>query len=231
MKEHDFEQLKNSWNMFGKMEPYWSVLTNDKFKNQYLNQQSLDDFYNSGEYHVQYFEKILNQYGSKLKDKIVFDFGCGVGRITKHVVNIAKKVYGLDISEEHLNIAKKNIPEAEFLLVNNYRKLPTNDIKADVIYSILTLQHNRPILIKLWTALLLQSLAESGIALLHVPYKINQYIAHSDQSQRMEMHFLNQNSMRKIVQSCNCNILSIIDTDYCGHDIFNCIYVIKKNDT
>lgn len=228
MKKNDFNQLKTSWGTFGKTEPFWGVLTHENFKQHSLNESELSKFYQSGKHEIDKLEKILNQHQSTFRDKIVLDFGCGVGRLTKPCSEICKKIYGLDIGQSYLDIAKKTVPSGDFFLVDSYNSLPKEVNNIDIIYSLITLQHNRPILMKLYIFLLLKSLAKSGIALLHIPYKIQGYTAYNDQISRMEMHFLNKDQVAQIVKSSSCMILSTIETDYCGKDISNCIYVIKK---
>jgi SAM-dependent methyltransferase len=227
MKNTDLIQLKQSWTYFGKTEPYWSVLTHDKFRKGNLNENSIEEFYRSGEKTINEFEKILNTYQSTFNDKIVFEFGCGVGRLVKPISKFCKKIYGLDISQPHLDIAKIMIPEAEFFLVDNYKMLPTN-ICPDIIYSVMALQHNRPRLMRICIFLLLKSLKNGGIALLHIPYKIENYINYTDVSNRMEMHFLSKNDVKKIIGQCSCEILTTIETHSCGQGNLDCIYVIRK---
>lgn len=228
MKKNDFNQLKTSWSTFGKTEPFWGVLTHENFKQHNLNESELSKFYDSGKTTISEFEKILNKHQSTFVDKIVLDFGCGVGRLTKPCAEICKKIYGLDISQPYLDIAKKNVPNGEFFLVNDFNALPNLPSNPDVIYSLITLQHNRPALMRLYIFLLLKALAENGIALLHIPYKLANYIPYDDDTQRMEMHFLEKDDVKKLVKTAKCQVLSILETDCVGLHNSSCIYVIKK---
>jgi SAM-dependent methyltransferase len=228
MKKNDFDQLKNSWNTYGKTEPFWGVITHNNFKQHNLNESELSKFYQSGKNTIDKLEKILNQHQSTFENKLVLDFGCGVGRLTKPCLEICKKIYGLDISQSYLDIAKKTVPNGEFFLVDDFNKLPNLPSNPDIIYSMITLQHNRPVLMKLYLFLLLKSLNKDGIALLHIPYKINNYIPYQDNHHRMEMHFLEKSDVRKLVNTVNCQISDIVETNGCGENIFDCIYVIKK---
>lgn len=66
------------------------------------------------------------------KEYKLLDFGCGSGVSTKIISDFMKniglnvKVFGLDINEENLKIARKNVPEGTFSLIkkNNF----SNDI-------------------------------------------------------------------------------------------------------
>jgi hypothetical protein len=83
-------------------------------------------------------------------------------------------------------------------------------------------------LMKIYVFLLLKLLNKDGIALLHIPYKINDYISHQDNHHRMEMHFLEKSDVRKLVNTVGCEILDIVETKYCGENNSDCIYVIRK---
>ncbi len=83
----------------------------------------------------------------KKKVKRILDLGCGSGR---HVVYFAKKgfeVYGIDIAEEGIKIAKKWLKEKELkakLRVGDiYKKLPYKSNFFDAIICIRTLNHGK----------------------------------------------------------------------------------------
>lgn len=100
------------------------------------------DYWLSGEEHYNQFIKnddVIKQLGS-FSDKTCLDYGCGIGRITKYIANDFKKVYGLDISEEALKLAKQNVTNqnVKFIKADLRKKL---DIKADLIFSSMVLQH------------------------------------------------------------------------------------------
>lgn len=79
--------------------------------------------------------------------KRVLDLGCGSGR---HLIYLVKKgfdVYGFDISEYGIKIArdwlKKEKLRANFKIGNIYKKLPYKDNFFDALISTQTLHHNR----------------------------------------------------------------------------------------
>jgi cyclopropane fatty-acyl-phospholipid synthase-like methyltransferase len=227
----DFLQLKNSWKQFGSTEPFWSVLTNEIFKSNNFTENNKEYFFQSGQNEVAKLEKILNEHQTTFKNKVCLDFGCGVGRLTKHLVPLCSEIYGFDISEQHLKIAKENAPGAKFYLVENFDKFPKIDYRPDIIFSVMALQHNRPELIKNYTKLLLEMLNSEGLALLHIPYSIENYVAYNDNLNRMEMHGLSKKEFISLVKEHSCSVESIIETKYCGNTISDCIYVIRKKNT
>jgi ubiquinone/menaquinone biosynthesis C-methylase UbiE len=224
----NFGQLQTTWNNFGEVEPFWSVLTNPEYGYNNINEDLIKNFYDTGIGTVDFMETILQENGYTFNNKIVLDFGCGVGRLTKACLNLASECYGMDISENHLNVARKNVPEAQYFLVEDYNQLPKLPNNPDIIISIMVLQHVRPDLIEHYINLLLKTLNVNGVALLHIPYHINHYNNVHDQINVMEMHFVPKKHILKIVGNNKCKVLGIQELDFCGGGIKNCIYVIKK---
>jgi len=225
--KNQIEQLTNTWKNFGQSEPYWSVLTSKKYKTDSI-EKNLQDFFTTGKHQIDALEKILNNHNSSFKDKVCLDFGCGVGRLTKNVFPLCSEVFGVDISESHLALAKQNVPEATFYLIDKNNKFPELSKRPDIIFSLITLQHNRPELIKYYSSILLDILNPGGIALLHIPYKIKNYINYNDNVNRMEMHYILKKEFISLALKNHCSVESVIETNHCGEGINDCIYVVRK---
>jgi ubiquinone/menaquinone biosynthesis C-methylase UbiE len=87
--------------------------------------------------------KLFKKHGVKK----ILDLGCGSGR---HTIYFTKKdfdVYGIDIAEEGIKLAKewlaKENLKANFKISNIYRKLPYKDNFFDALISTATLHHER----------------------------------------------------------------------------------------
>jgi len=133
------------WERFGKEDPYFGVLTHEKFHKENLSTEIKDEFFTSGKSHV---ERVL----SVIKQKIVadfipqkvLDFGCGVGRLVIPFAQIAGEVTGVDVSDSMLAEAKKNCEDRNLKNVNFLKS--TDDMsnvmgKYNLIHSYIVFQH------------------------------------------------------------------------------------------
>lgn len=78
-----------------------------------------------------------------LKDKVVLDIACGEGYGSLILARKAKKVYGVDISEESILHAKENYScESIDFLLGDAAKIPLKDNSVDVVVSFETIEHH-----------------------------------------------------------------------------------------
>ncbi len=109
---------------------------------------------------------------------VVIDYGCGIGRVSKYVVDRAKQVIGLDINEDFIGKADKyvNKNNANFFVADSYDKKNC----ANFIYCLMVFQHNdsknRNIIINHIKKLL----KESGEAIIQFPKFESEYYKESD---------------------------------------------------
>ena len=73
----------------------------------------------------------------------ILDFGCGWGRLSKVLVEMGFRVYGVDISERAIREAIEYIPEANFQLFDNIL-IPIENESMDGVLSWTVLQHVPP---------------------------------------------------------------------------------------
>ena len=72
---------------------------------------------------------------------IILDLGCGAGKpIDRFFVNKGHKVIGIDISKKEIKLAKRNVPEAKYVLkdISNLRK---KEYQVDAVVSFYTIIH------------------------------------------------------------------------------------------
>lgn len=77
-----------------------------------------------------------------IKNKTVLDIACGTGYGTQMLADVAKKVYGIDVSKEAVEYANKNYPHKNVIYKQgDARKIPLDDKSVDVVVSLETIEH------------------------------------------------------------------------------------------
>ena len=134
-----------SWRKFGKTDPYFGVLTADRFRKENLDEAALRDFFASGEDHVAHILEISTRYvAPSLTMKSAVDFGCGVGRLVLPLARHFDHATGVDISEDYIaeamrNCAKHNIINIDF--VESVDQLTAQGRRFDLAHSCIVFNH------------------------------------------------------------------------------------------
>lgn len=163
-----------AWEKWGQKDPYFGVLTDDKFRSGNI-QQSKRQFFRSGEEHIaNVIAKIENHFGPI--DRVsCLDFGCGVGRLLLPLSQQFERVTGLDVSQSMLQEASKNLNEGG---VSNVELLHSDDALSllgertfDFVHSFIVLQHIAPKRGYQIVSNLLSHLSKQGAVFLHVSFQ------------------------------------------------------------
>ena len=133
------------WEAFGRSNPYFGVLTDDRYRSEVLTADVKEEFFETGYAHV---ADVLETLGSKLGRTDGFtralDFGCGVGRLVIPFARIATDVVGVDVSDAMLAEAGKNCRErgvTNVSLLKSDDELSTVEGEFDLVHSFIVLQH------------------------------------------------------------------------------------------
>jgi SAM-dependent methyltransferase len=234
-----FKHIQKTWELLGKIDPHWSVLTSDAYKceNIHLTKKI---FYDSGK------EEVLSFFNTLKRNKIditilkgCLEYGCGVGRVTAELSKHFNLVYGCDISKSHLEIAHKYFNEVGIKNIKLIQIKSMDDIinlpKVDLIYSRIVLQHNPPPIIRIIIRELIRALNPGGIAFFQVPtyrpyYKfiLNEYLNKNIENQVMEMHILPQKEIFSIIEEERANVIEVLEDGWAGCDNRSNSFLIKK---
>ncbi len=90
------------------------------------------------------YEKVMQfqlmKFVSLLKGKRVLDAGCGVGRDVEYLMEDGLEVKGVDISENMIKQAKKNVSKGKFEVMD-FRKMKFKDGSFDGIWAMASVYH------------------------------------------------------------------------------------------
>lgn len=221
--------IKNIWTTYGDNDPFWSVITSEKFSRDSISDESKQEFYRSGEESCRFLTDSLKRNDISL-DRLssCLEFGCGTGRITGHLAKLFKNVIACDISKPHLKIAeehaiRENIKNVSFRDIYSPHELSEIKKGVDVIFSMIVLQHNPPPLIAEYIKAFFKILNPGGVAFFQVPthkkgysFSIDRYLDDVDNINIMEMHALPQKAIFEIVRNNNFIVLEVREDSWVG---------------
>ncbi len=164
-----------AWEKWGQKDPYFGVITDEKFRSKNINDDLKKEFFISGENDIKQVTEIIKKFvDSSFNPSLALDFGCGTGRTTMAISKIAQKVIGIDISESMLQEATKNCEENQ---INNVQFYKSDDqlsalqnYKFDFIHTIIVLQHIPIERVRIIFEQFLNLLKESGVAAIQLTY-------------------------------------------------------------
>jgi SAM-dependent methyltransferase len=170
------EDTDKDWEYFGKTDPYWAVLTDDKFHTENLTDDRVQSFFASGEAYVAcIFQTIRQHLDANFAPKAALDFGCGVGRLVIPLARACESVVGIDISEGMLQEAQAR---CDSLGLSNVRFEKSDDQlsrisgRFDLINSYIVLQHIPPHRGEVIAKHLVERLSNGGVGVLHFVYHV-----------------------------------------------------------
>lgn len=162
------------WEAYGRNEPYFGVLTHERFQRENLDDRSREMFFGTGREHVAaVLDTIRRRLDPGFSPRRILDFGCGVGRLVVPFASVGDEVVGVDVSEAMLAEARRNCSAfgvTNATLVRSDDELSAVTGTFDLIHSFIVFQH---IPIERGTAIfrkLLEHLGEGGVAALHFTY-------------------------------------------------------------
>ncbi|MFH1313761.1 MAG: class I SAM-dependent methyltransferase [Candidatus Eisenbacteria bacterium] len=133
------------WEKFGRDDPYFSVISDDKFRERNLTDENREDFFRSGYVYIDTIcTKSREHIDPTFTIKQALDFGCGVGRLVIPLSDVAETVTGVDVSDSMLDEAKKNCETRSIknvILVKSDDNLSSLTGKYDFIHSFIVFQH------------------------------------------------------------------------------------------
>jgi SAM-dependent methyltransferase len=166
--------MRRDWEIIGAEDPYYGVLTEERFLQRNWNENARIEFFASGEHHVHNVVKILqHHFDCPGRFERALDFGCGVGRLLIPLAKVSNSVVGVDIAESMLREARQNCHAAG---ATNITLLQADNVLGslhgafDLVHSSLVFQHIPRRRGEQLFRELLQSLRDGGYGVIQLPY-------------------------------------------------------------
>lgn len=162
------------WEQWGVMNPYYGVLSNDKFRKENLDENTLAEFFATGELHVAHVaRKIEGVSGKPFAPGAVLDYGCGVGRLLLPFSRRADEVVGADVApamlaEAAVQCRRKGARNVSLVKVDD--SLGSINRKFDLVHSFIVFQHIIPERGLILLERLLGLVQQDGAAAIHIVY-------------------------------------------------------------
>jgi SAM-dependent methyltransferase len=156
------------------VDPYFAVLTDEKYRRPSLDDARKEEFFQTGERHTAYLlQQCAKVAGNSFKPRRALDFGCGVGRVTIPLARGVEAMVGADVSPGMLAEAQRNAAvrgQSNIAWVQSDDGLTSLEGGFDLIHSCITFQHIAPLRGRVLFARLLGRLAPGGVGALQITY-------------------------------------------------------------
>lgn len=162
-----------SWEKWGKQNPYFGVLTDDKFRCENINEESKAELFETGRVHVQRVLSMAKSQFGEINRSSALDFGCGVGRLVIPLASEFAHVAAVDVSLGMLETGKQNCSERGICNVDfvaSDDQLTQVKGSFDFIHSYLVFQHIAAPRGEEIIAQLLGRLNNGGVLAIHFPF-------------------------------------------------------------
>ena len=218
--------VRQTWTRLGTERPHWSVLSSDQFTPERIAAHEAA-FFASGATDVEELVATIKRNGiATERMQRVFEYGCGVGRVTPHLAKVFPRVTACDVSASHLQLAQRvvaqaGVPNVDFDLVDSAELGMFGPF--DVWFSRIVLQHNPPPIIAQILRRALSLLAPGGAAVFQVPtyavgyrFRIAEYVRSMPAEGEIEMHVLPQPAVYQIAREAGCWPLEVREDTSAG---------------
>lgn len=235
-----FERVRQQWTALGRSEPYWSVLSADRFCMERIGAHEAE-FYASGAWLEQVIDVFCQRTSVPAPRGICLELGCGVGRVTRSLARRFERVIGVDISEGNLKLAegylrREGAENVSWVLLRQLEQLEDLE-EFDFLFSTIVLQHNPPPVIAWILELLLRKLRPGGSFLFQVPtqtpgygFSIDAYLELERPSvggPSYEMHALPMSTVLGIIADSGARVKEVAVDDMTGDSGSHTFFGVK----
>lgn len=162
-----------AWKQYGKDNPYFGVLSDERFRGASLSESALRDFYASGEEYVQETLAVCQRHFAAPNLAKALDFGCGVGRLTIPLACRFESVTGIDVSQAMLDEARtscKTLGVSNVRFLQDLEELAHEQGTFSFVNTFIVLQHIEPSRGLDVVVAMLRLLGKGGYGAIHMTY-------------------------------------------------------------
>ncbi len=234
------------WQAWGEQDPYFGVLTEERYRRAKLTAESLEEFFRTGRRHIEEVLAACRSHFGDISTRRSLDFGCGVGRTLIPLSEASEVCVGVDIAGAMLEEAARNCARYNRHNVRLARTLEEvdagNGAGFSFIHSHMVLQHLEPQRGLRILAALLSRLDAGGVAALHMTYGHTRHRGNlgvrprasrlarlisapvrrirrqmTRRDPQMPMHRYDMNRVLFLAQDCGVRSGGLKFTDHAGH--------------
>ena len=96
------------WQAWGEKDPYFGVLTEERYRKRKLTAEALEEFFRTGRRHIEEILAACRRHFGDISTQRSLDFGCGVGRTLIPLSEVSEVCVGVDIAGAMLQEAARN---------------------------------------------------------------------------------------------------------------------------
>jgi 2-polyprenyl-3-methyl-5-hydroxy-6-metoxy-1,4-benzoquinol methylase len=133
------------WKRVAERDPYWGVLSEERFRKDNLDRARIKEFMETGEGYVGNVLGLIHKHiDPGFEPRRVLDFGCGVGRLLVPLAKRAQRAVGVDVAERMLEICAERASEAGVGHLELASDLSEVQGSFDLVNTYIVLQHIPP---------------------------------------------------------------------------------------
>lgn len=227
------KELQRNWDGLAQSDPLWAICTDPEKRNSQWNREEL---FATG---CKEIDAVLG-YAARIGISIdkaapALDFGCGVGRLTRALVQYFPECVGVDISSAMVTLARelnRDLTNCRFQLNEDIQLKGLPDNYFGFIYTSLVLQHIANPCSHEYIAELVRVLKAGGVLIFQVPEKLHansltrlrtklalrsrlQSVLGRPKPYAMEMHCIRESVIRKLMARLGARVVDVAITNSC----------------
>lgn len=160
------------WQAWGQNDPYYAVLSTDRYHSRNFGPAREEEFFLSGKRHLEHVLRETQRRLGGFRRGRALDYGCGVGRVVVPMGVAFQSAVGADVSAAMLGraasrVARAGLSNVELVVTRDGGDLPG---QFDLIHTFIVLQHNRPGATRRILQQLIARLSVGGVGVVNLTY-------------------------------------------------------------